>query len=723
MPEISIIIPTYNNGKIIADSINSILNQSFKDFEIIVVDDGSTDNTKEVLKPFIDKKLIKYFHNKKNQGPGAARNKGILASKGKYIAFLDSDDFLLKDSLYIRYNFLEKFKDIPFVFSDYDLMYQNYTINSRLKEVSFLQFIEDYKLIVKNDNSYYILKSDFYNLYFNFSPLPIWTGTVMLRKEILDYVGLFNVNYSHAEDLDLWLRIMKKYQIGYIDKPLAVYNKPGSYLTKNNVKLLNNIINILLSVYNDYENKDILRYRISGNYYTLGYHYFSFNEFQKARSYFFNSLKFNVSNFKSLKYLLITMLPKNIILLLKKLKMQKDQKVKKIAMIVYRFPPVFAGGAIQAIELSKALRSKYNIDSIFITANLSNSKKYDYYNNFKVVRFKTKDFGRFNYFKFAFKVCLFLLFNKNKYDIIHVHSIRPFYFLIRLIAFLLKKPFVISLTLMGHDDPVSVKNKSFLWKLEGLLYKTYDKIICSSTALMKSCITNKLNNIILIPCIISCGDKDSIFKPIQSIEEKIKIKKSLNIPLNKYIVTFVGHIQERKGSDILFKAWKLLVNENFPGILLLVGPYNKHYPNKDFNNLFKDFFSNSKKYNIIFTGNVNHEDVAKYLKISDCFVFPSRREGFGMVVVEAMACGVPVITSFLPDITTDIIEHNKNGLIIYDITPEKLADQIKYLYKNKESSINLSNNSIKTAIEKFSAPIIAQKHVNLYETILEKYKI
>src|SRR5437868_7134370 len=100
MPKVSVIIPTYNRGKLITRAVNSVLNQTFNDFEIIIVDDGSKDETKNILMPYQNQKKnrIKYFYQE-NRGISAARNRGIKESTGEYIAFLDSDDEWVSDKL------------------------------------------------------------------------------------------------------------------------------------------------------------------------------------------------------------------------------------------------------------------------------------------------------------------------------------------------------------------------------------------------------------------------------------------------------------------------------------------------------------------------------------------------------------------------------------------------------------------------------------------------
>jgi glycosyltransferase involved in cell wall biosynthesis len=119
---VSIILPTYNRAQLICEAIDSILNQTYQDFQIIVVDDGSTDNTAEVLKSYIPK--IRYIQQE-NKGPGDARNRGIEDAKGKYIAFLDSDDIWMDFKLEIQVDILERLTDVGFLFSDFRILKSN----------------------------------------------------------------------------------------------------------------------------------------------------------------------------------------------------------------------------------------------------------------------------------------------------------------------------------------------------------------------------------------------------------------------------------------------------------------------------------------------------------------------------------------------------------------------------------------------------------------------
>ena len=104
----SIIMPSYNTANYIGESINSVINQTYKNWELIIVDDCSTDNTDEIVKKFLNDKRIKYFRNNKNSGAAISRNKALREAKGKWIAFLDSDDLWVPEKLEKQVNFMEK---------------------------------------------------------------------------------------------------------------------------------------------------------------------------------------------------------------------------------------------------------------------------------------------------------------------------------------------------------------------------------------------------------------------------------------------------------------------------------------------------------------------------------------------------------------------------------------------------------------------------------------
>jgi glycosyltransferase involved in cell wall biosynthesis len=198
-----VIIPTYNNSRYIKKTIESVLRQTFRDFEIIVVDDGSTDNTAVVLEEY--KGEITYFHQH-NRGASSARNKGINEARGKYISFLDSDDYYCEDNLLKKINILESNPYVGLVYSDWNYVNEQ----GNFIEKGSYRFLHDEK-----KTSGYIFEELLYKRNF------ITTSAVLVRKIVLDDVGLFDPMIPSQEEYDLWLRICSKYAVHYIDKPLV----------------------------------------------------------------------------------------------------------------------------------------------------------------------------------------------------------------------------------------------------------------------------------------------------------------------------------------------------------------------------------------------------------------------------------------------------------------------------------------------------------------------
>ncbi len=229
--EISVIIPFYDNLKLLKRAINSVLNQSFKKFEIIIIYDNPQNRENlHSLKDFIyKKKKIKIIVNNNNLGAGYSRNKGIKIAKGKFIAFLDSDDFWKKNKLLIQYNFMKK-NNLEATHTSYNLVNLN---NS---------FIQQRKALDLN-YSHLINSCD------------IGLSTVMIKHKLLFNKFLFP-NLKTKEDYVLWLKIAKKGVIFYaINKSLTMWTKRSNSLSSSAFQKLKDAF----SVYYVYEKLSFIK--------------------------------------------------------------------------------------------------------------------------------------------------------------------------------------------------------------------------------------------------------------------------------------------------------------------------------------------------------------------------------------------------------------------------------------------------------------------------------
>ena len=197
-PVISVIVPTYDYGRFIGDSIRSVLEQTYTSYEIIVIDDGSSDETTSVLQQFDGR--IRYVYQE-NRGPSAARNLGIKIARGEYISFLDADDLWTPNKLELQLSDINSHPDIGMVFSDC----QTFTAETIVKTSFLAGKSIDMNMISQKPISQAFMKL----LLDNF----ITTSSVMVRKECFEKIGLFNESLRSVEDRDLWLRISASFGI------------------------------------------------------------------------------------------------------------------------------------------------------------------------------------------------------------------------------------------------------------------------------------------------------------------------------------------------------------------------------------------------------------------------------------------------------------------------------------------------------------------------------
>lgn len=216
MPRVSVILPSYNGEKWLARSIGSVLNQTFNDLELIVIDDGSTDHTPELVTRFADSdRRVKYIREENYGAPARPRNAGIKASSCEYIAFLDSDDEWVGDKLAKQLD----------LFS---------SLGSRCGIVSSnILLVDDQtgSVVGRHDISRYLVSGVEENLLeYNFLLTP---SAVLARRALIEDVGLFDELLRFTEDWDIWIRACERFEISYVPEFLTKYHIHGGNVTKN----------------------------------------------------------------------------------------------------------------------------------------------------------------------------------------------------------------------------------------------------------------------------------------------------------------------------------------------------------------------------------------------------------------------------------------------------------------------------------------------------------
>jgi glycosyltransferase involved in cell wall biosynthesis len=196
-PLVSVIIPTYNRGWIVQEAIGSVLEQDFADYELIVVDDGSADDTAAILTVYGSTITVL---NQPNRGVSAARNRGIAAASGQLIAFLDSDDLWLPRKLSTQVEFFKNHPDTVISQTQERWIRNGVRVNPRQRHHKFSGMIFEHSLAL----------------------CLVSPSAVMLKKSLFDEVGVFDEQLPACEDYDLWLRISCRYPVHLIDAPLVI---------------------------------------------------------------------------------------------------------------------------------------------------------------------------------------------------------------------------------------------------------------------------------------------------------------------------------------------------------------------------------------------------------------------------------------------------------------------------------------------------------------------
>jgi len=213
-PRFSVIVPTYNRGRVVVEAIESVLAQRAGDFELIVVDDGSTDDTGERLRRIHDRRLRRL--GLPHRGVAAARNAGIAASSGALVSFLDSDDLWKPDKLQREADFLDRHPDVGAVFSDLEKH------DGARFTPSFMRTTEVFAPRLRKGGPAEMVLSAREMYLCLLQEAIVKTPALTVRRRVLESVGGFDVSWRTSEDWELLLRLAQATPFGYIDRPLAM---------------------------------------------------------------------------------------------------------------------------------------------------------------------------------------------------------------------------------------------------------------------------------------------------------------------------------------------------------------------------------------------------------------------------------------------------------------------------------------------------------------------
>jgi glycosyltransferase involved in cell wall biosynthesis len=232
--KVTVYITNHNYEKYLKQSIESVLNQNFKNFELIIIDDGSTDNSKKIINEYESYSNVSIIYQRR-RGLNVSNNVAIRLSRGEYIIRLDADDWLEKNALKTLSSYLDTNKDVVLVFPDYFVVDEEGNIINRIKRHNF--------------NKVTLFDQ------------PAHGACTLIRKKYLKEVGMYDENFFCQDGYDIWIRLTHKYKVGNINKPLFYYRQHGNNLTYNHQKILKTRFLIT---------KKFIKKKLKSNFFTVG---------------------------------------------------------------------------------------------------------------------------------------------------------------------------------------------------------------------------------------------------------------------------------------------------------------------------------------------------------------------------------------------------------------------------------------------------------------------
>lgn len=655
---ITVLMPVYNASLFLREAIESILNQTYKNFEFIIINDGSTDSSLQIIESFKDPR-IKLVNNERNLGIIKTRNKGLHLAKGKYIANMDADDISLPTRLEKQFAFLEKHPDVAILGSKLVL------INQYNDEVGI--WPEDFGVVSDQD----ILET-----------LPyvncIGQPTVMMRRDVVTSI-MYNDLYVHNEDWGLWLDVLAlNHRISKLPEVLLRYRQHEASTTVSTNKLG--------------VNKKVLSFKYKYIKYKISH--------SKLKNTDKKVLKSLIKDF--MKYALESLSPRVYSIMLSLMKLNKTNFIKQYfaakkifkstqhkVPVVYFFPSFHTGGADRVhASILEAVNQKNSIT--IITSKSDNDTFYKQFSQYstliEVYDLIKLEFGKRWLYKKLNNICS----NNTSVNFFGCNS--DFFY-----------------ETIPH---LPVQTKCY-----DLIHAFVHKYESGPEKWSLPCVSRLKNRIVInqktksnfIELYKKRYISDSLISNIVTIPNFVESQNQLaQKETNVFIIGFVGRGSEEKRVDLIAKLANKMSNINSTIQFHFVGDVKWAIPLE-------------LQKSCTFHGVVSDEQqLQKLYKEFHVILIASSREGFPMVIMEGMMNGAVPVSTNVGGISEHVIP-NENGYLINSISEidimNELEEKLNYLNKNREELQRLSSNAYQYALTHFSK----ERFFKSYSTLLNTH--
>jgi glycosyltransferase involved in cell wall biosynthesis len=390
-------------------------------------------------------------------------------------------------------------------------------------------------------------------------------------------------------------------------------------------------------------------------------------------------------------------------------------KQMNILMVTSAFPPYFGGAAVQATYLAQGLKAR-GVDVEFITDNEERPSVRDIYKGIRVYRCSSffdnmAMTGKRSELIFTLRILLYVIRNWRRYDVIHFHSIRGWEALIFPLLKLMGKKLIYKFTLVGSDDPMAFKRRNFMAPayLWGLSFVDKYIAIASVQADLTEEAGLQRERVLHLP-----NGVDTRRYAAPEPDARAALKSELGFSQYDKIFYSIGKIEDRKNYKFLLRAWKILSRQYPNSAIVFAGTGNTE--DSEYYRELLQMIDDDQLPGVVFLG--HRDNVDDYMKISDAFLFASKAEGFGTVLIEAAVTGVPVVARNIEGVTEDILlpEDHDLARICYEDDAEAFAAMTIDLLGNYDQAGRAR--SIARFQRVYGLEHITSRYVDLYQKLL-----
>ena len=679
LPEITVLMSVYNEEEYLREAIDSILDQTFLNYEFLIINDGSTDSSRDIILSYADPRIT-LIDNEENMGLSKSLNRGIKQVKSEFIARQDADDISHPMRLEYEYNFIRK-GNYDAVFCRYNYLDKNGKQLSWISPFSTNENLIDVLIALKD---------------------PIAHGSVMMKKDSITGAGSYNERFLLSQDYELWLRLLSMgKQISCIDY-IGYYQRLRPQLNKTKKRAQRKYTSMVISRYmhgNKFSETELNKIQ----------EMLASSKIQKEDqtvsllsqiSYWFNIHKINIKHYLNLFFASFY-----------KFNSKKRGRIS-VLMLTGAYHPEVSGAANQCRQLVNRIKEQISF-TILTTSRNANLSPQSQVDGIDVTRVLLKKRNYFEQFKAIIKFATFFLSQGKNFQVVHLHGYSLKSTLVVFLSKIFRKKIIIKMTSGGHDDPISMKQRGILINY---FFSKADSYVAISPHFEMSYNQSRLPSdcLALIPNGI---DKDR-FSPVTD-GEKAALRNQIGLPKNIKLILFVGHFSKDKCPDVLLKAWMKTIVETVPETgIVFIGSTNPNHFEVDADLVYeiKEIAQPYTNERIFFVE--NSQEIEKYYQAVDIFVLPSKREGLPNSLLEAMASGLPVIASKIDGITDWVINDGGNGLLFEKGSKDELGNSLLKLLQNKDFSFELGLKARETVLQNFSIEKVANLYLSLYQKLI-----